>query len=145
MSLQKVGEKEDQNLTQQARDANMGSKGMKEFRHRHKEELNKGEDVRSNKHLVDAKKKKFISKMRESGMKKGSREGISDKFTGGKKVTEKSSHKIMARTAPTRSKAIVKGGKGGIGSRDVTRGGGRGGRGGSVPGRRQQDARKARR
>lgn len=104
--MQRAGERENANLVQQAREVNQNRKGMSDFKHRHGAELNKGEDVRSNKELVAAKKKKYLQKMRESGTKKGSKGTIQDKFTGGKKISEKARDKIIASSRPTRSKAI---------------------------------------
>jgi hypothetical protein len=66
--------------------------------------------VRNPQKMIEVKKKRMIAKLRESGKKKGSGpagETFKDKFTGGKQVTGKSRDKIIHRSAPTRSKAIM--------------------------------------
>jgi len=63
--------------------------------------------VRNNKGLVDAKKKKMLTKLKESGTKKGSGpagETFKDKFTGGKRISGKARDKIIAKSGPTRSR-----------------------------------------
>ena len=97
MKLQNAGEREDRKLVQQARDANESRRGIRMFRAKHGAELNKGEDVRNNKKLIEAKKRKMLQTMRESKTKKGS-VGVSDVFTGGKRVSEKAKNKILANT-----------------------------------------------
>jgi hypothetical protein len=90
--------------------------------------------MKSNKKLIDAKKKKMIDKLRESGMKKGQdKSGIKDGLTGGKHIHEKAHGKIVKRSLPTRSRVITKttsGTRQGAGGGRGRGGGGRGGRGG---------------
>jgi len=88
--------------------------------------LKQGEDVNNNKKLIESKKKKMISKLRESGKKKGSGpagETFKDKFTGGKKVTGKARDKIIDKSGPTRSRAIVSKGRGSKAIKKGTKGG----------------------
>lgn len=67
MKLQNVGEVEDQRAVTMARSSTEGRKMMKQFRNRHKGELNKGDDPRSSSHIIEAKKKKLMDKMKKGG------------------------------------------------------------------------------
>ena len=99
LTLQKVGEKEDSKMIQQAK-SNYESRGMmKQFGARHKD-LNKGEDVHDPKAMLERKGKKMLDKSKMAGGKE----------KGGEKrqYSSKAQQKILARAAPTRSKAIVK-------------------------------------
>ena len=73
MSLQRTGEREDSKLVNQAKSANDSRRMMKQFKSSHAD-LNKGEDVRNPKNLIDMKKKRIQQKfeqkkheMRQSG------------------------------------------------------------------------------
>jgi hypothetical protein len=71
LTLQRPGEREDKKMIAQAQHTNDNRKGIKDFQTRHSKEINRGEDVRDNKKLMETKKAKMISKLRESGKKKG--------------------------------------------------------------------------
>jgi hypothetical protein len=113
MKLQNAGELEDKRAIESAKSANESRKMMKHFKNRHGSELNRGEDPRSNKKMIEMKKKKMLEKIRENSKKnsKGKK--------GDKKINEKSWKKIVDHSRPTRSKAIMKsnkhGGRGGHG------------------------------
>jgi hypothetical protein len=64
LKLQKTGEKEDKKLMSQARSANEARGMMKSFRGRHAD-LNKGEDMRDHKGLIERKGKKMFDKIRQ--------------------------------------------------------------------------------
>lgn len=59
LTLQKSGEIEDSKSVDQARRANEARKTIKDFKSRHGADLYKGEDARSNKVLLENKKKKL--------------------------------------------------------------------------------------
>ena len=105
---------------------------MKNFKSRHSD-LMKGEDVRDQKGLIERKGKKMFDRIKQD--KNGFKRKDGEKRSYG----EKAKAKIIQRSAPTRSKMIVRNGGGPRGG--ATRGsfGGAkrgGGRGGSRGGRR---------
>ena len=81
---------------------------MKQFKNRHTD-LNKGEDPRSNKQLIQTKQKKMMDKVRQN-RKKGEKDPKGGK--GRKDYGEKHRNKIIQRSKPTRSKVIMKSGGG---------------------------------
>lgn len=112
-SLQRTGEMEDKKIVNNAKNSIQDRKNFKDFQNRHGDELKRGEDMRSNKSLIESKKKRMIDKLRQSGMKKGQdKSGIKDKLTGGKHIKEKAHNKIVKRSLPTRSRVITKTGSG---------------------------------
>jgi len=106
LSLQRTGEREDSKLVAQAR-GQSESRGMyKQFQKSHSD-LNKGEDVRSTKHLIESKTKK-LQKMQQS--KHDEKHDGKKSLSGQKRsYSEKANNKITAGQTPTRSKMIVKG------------------------------------
>jgi hypothetical protein len=103
----------------------------KDFQARHTD-LNKGEDMRSNKKLFDNKTKKMQEKVQQSRIEDSKNKKHS--LAGTKRTySEKAMMKIHKASRPTKSKMIIKGG-GGRGGRDGSirggRGSSRGGRGG---------------
>jgi len=94
MRIQQAGEVEDERAVAQARVSNESRHMMKQFRQRHKGELNKGDDPRSPAHLVKMKKKKLISKGKKGG--------------GKKEMEKRFERKMKMHSKPTRSKMIVK-------------------------------------
>ena len=129
LKLQAAGEQEDTKMVERARTSNDSRKMMKAFSKGHKD-FNKGEDARSNQHVVKMKKKKMLEKMKKNGRE--ARGGERGEQSGGKrggKYGDKQWNKIVEKSRPTRSKVIMKGGSGG-------RGGGRGGKGFRGRGRR---------
>ena len=98
MKLQTVGEVENTRSIDVAKSSNDSRKMMKQFRSKHAKELNTGEDARSNKRLVEMKKRKMMEKSR-NGKKEGNH---------GKKYGDKTWKKIVHQSAPTRSKVIMK-------------------------------------
>ena len=75
MKLQSVGEVEDPRAVQQARSSTEGRRMIKQFGKRH--DLSKGEDARSNSHMLENKKKKLMDKTKsKGGIKKGSGNSI---------------------------------------------------------------------
>lgn len=105
LKLQQTGEVEDKRAVELAKSSNESRKMMKQFRHSHKGQLNKGEDVRGGQQMLKMKKKKILEKLRKGGKPK------SDGKDGKSKYGEKQWSKIVKHSAPTRSKAIVKTGK----------------------------------
>lgn len=114
----------------QARSANEARGMMKNFQGRHAD-LMKGEDMRDQKGLIERKGKKMFDKIKQD--KNGFKRKDGEKRSFG----EKAKAKMVQRSAPTRSKMIVRNGSG---SRGGARGGFRGaarggaGRGGSSRG-----------
>ena len=76
LKLQTVGDKEDKKLMGQAKSANESRSLVKSFKGRHKD-LNKGEDMRDNRKLLEKKGQKMVNKMRnnKSGFKKRDKNG----------------------------------------------------------------------
>ena len=62
LKLQNVGEVEDKKSVELDRSSSEGRRMMKQFRGRHKEEFLKGDDPRSNAHLIESKAKKLMDK-----------------------------------------------------------------------------------
>ena len=81
-------------MVQQARSASESRFMMKQFGGRHKD-LNKGEDMKDHKKMLDKKGKKMMDKSRGSK-------------TSEKGANAHSQRKIMANSRPTRSKQIVR-------------------------------------
>lgn len=125
LKIQKVGELEDKRAVDLARTSSEGRHMMKQFSNRHKDELQKGEDPRSNSHIVDMKKKHLMDKMKNNSTRSS---GRGDKSVSGSRYGDKQKAKMMGRSRPTRSKLILKRDKFDGGSSK----GGRGGRGDSV-------------
>ena len=87
LKIQNVGEIEDKRAVDLARTSSEGRHMMKQFSNRHKEELQKGEDPRSNNHIVDMKKKHLMEKMKKGGPRTGG--GIHDKSVAGSRSGDK--------------------------------------------------------
>mmetsp|Transcript_45895 Transcript_45895/g.33655 ORF Transcript_45895/g.33655 Transcript_45895/m.33655 type:complete len:104 (-) Transcript_45895:18-329(-) len=94
LKLQNAGEREDRKAIDQAKSSNEARKLMKHIKGRHSD-INKGEDPRSYKAMLEKKRIKLRDKMRQ-----GKR--------GKKEYGEKAMNKITQRSRPTRSKLIVK-------------------------------------
>jgi len=75
MKLQSVGEVENSRAVEMARNNTEGRKMMKQFKSRHGAELNRGEDPRSNDHIIKMKKKQLMDKMKNGHANKNSRKG----------------------------------------------------------------------
>ena len=85
LTLQKSGEKEDNKLMNQARNANESRYMMKSFERSHKD-LYQGEDARSNKALIDAKGKKIQNRSNAARGEERQREkerGLKDRKKAG--------------------------------------------------------------
>lgn len=87
---------------------------FKDFKSRH-EDLNKGEDMRSNSKMFDNKSKKFKEKTMQARAEE--RKASKQKFGGSKRsFSDRAVNKMHKASRPTKSKVIVKGvrpGKGG--------------------------------
>lgn len=125
MKLQAVGEQENKKAVEMARSSTEGRKMMKQFRSKHKGELNRGDDPRSHDHMLKLKKQKLLEK--NGGKFKREKNGPDGKYG------DKQWKKIQEKSRPTRSKLIVKrggaNGKGQFKSKGGNSGGGKGGAG----------------
>lgn len=60
---------EDTKIVDQGKRAGEARRTLKDFKTRHGQELYKGTDARSHSTLIDKKKQKFMTKVRDNGMK----------------------------------------------------------------------------